>query len=271
MDYFALFKKAEAIVFQAGQAILTEMNHLQVDCKGVSNYVTNLDVATQRRLVADLTQLLPGCGFICEENTEIPAGREQSAVWVIDPVDGTTNLMHRFPAFTISVALMVENVLQLGFVYNPSREEMFSAQKGVGSFLNGSPIHVSSHKELAHSLLAMGMPYDRALSAVILNAAGEMVLRCQDLRRTGSAAYELACIACGRVDGFFEINLNPWDVAAGMLLVEEAGGSVVRWDGSAGHCLKSNQILASNGLIQNELVQVASQFLEQIKGHLTQY
>ena len=187
--------------------------------KGVADYVTQVDVAVQNFLKEELYKLYPEIQFLGEET-----GLQQmntDSYWILDPVDGTTNLIHDYHHSVVSLALCQQNEIVLGIVYDPYHDEVFSAVKGEGSFLNGKPIHVSS-----------------------------------DIRRLGSAALELAYTACGRQDGYFEVYLNPWDYAAGILLVEEAGGKVTDWIGNKLNPRQGNQVIGTNGNIHQELLRI---------------
>ena len=207
--------------------------------KGVADYVTQVDVAVQNFLKEELYKLYPEIQFLGEET-----GLQQmntDSYWILDPVDGTTNLIHDYHHSVVSLALCQQNEIVLGIVYDPYHDEVFSAVKGEGSFLNGKPIHVSSAKKLSKE------NFTRFLK-VYENS--------QDIRRLGSAALELAYTACGRQDGYFEVYLNPWDYAAGILLVEEAGGKVTDWIGNKLNPRQGNQVIGTNGNIHQELLRI---------------
>jgi myo-inositol-1(or 4)-monophosphatase len=174
--------------------------------------------------------------------------------WYVDPLDGTTNFAHGYPVFCVSIALARQDgQLAVGVLYDPTRDEMFAAERGLGATLNGQPIHVSQTKVLAESILGTGFPSHKRHKNPNIHFYHQITLRSHGVRRAGSAALDLANVASGRYDGFWEFNLNPWDTAAGALLVQEAGGMVTRFDGSAFR-LDSREVLASNGLIHRELI-----------------
>jgi myo-inositol-1(or 4)-monophosphatase len=176
------------------------------------------------------------------------SGTDPRYRWIVDPLDGTTNYAHGFPFFCVSIGLEVEGRLTLGVVYAPSLDELFVAEAGRGATVNDRPIHVSSIDDLDQALLATGFPYDRAQFPRALRSFEVVSLRSQAVRRAGSAALDLCYVACGRFDGYWEHSVKPWDVAAGALLVREAGGSVSGTDGSA-FGVESGQVLATNGIL----------------------
>jgi myo-inositol-1(or 4)-monophosphatase len=180
------------------------------------------------------------------------AGTDPRYRWIVDPLDGTTNYAHGFPFFCVSIGLEVDRHLALGVAYAPSLDELFVAEAGRGATLNDRPIHVSSIDQLTQALLATGFPYDRALFARALRSFELVSLESQAVRRAGSAVLDLCYVACGRLDGYWEHEVRPWDVAAGALIVLEAGGSVTAPDGSA-FDVDSGQVLATNGLLHSAL------------------
>jgi myo-inositol-1(or 4)-monophosphatase len=227
----------------------------QVDYKGVVNLVTDCDRQAQKIIISILRRAFPGHGFLAEENGKQQIGRENYC-WLIDPLDGTTNYAHGFPIFCVSIALEKEGELLVGVVYDPMRQELFQAIKGQGAWLNGRRLRVSKTSSLNRSLLATGFPYDLRESPVNnLVHFENFLFRVQAIRRCGAAALDLAYVACGRFDGFWELKLNPWDVAAGSLLVEEAGGRVTDFRGSKLN-LAAGEIVASNGLIHASMLKV---------------
>ncbi len=232
----------------------------QIADKGLNQLVSFVDVETEKILVSELGRLIPGSAFITEENT-IEANREAEYVWIIDPLDGTTNFLHGLPAFSISVALMHRGEIIAGVVHVPVYQELFAAEKGKGSFLNDKPIQVSTATALSQSLLATGFPYyDFERSQDYLLVLGDFMRTTHGLRRIGSAAIDLAYTACGRFDGFFEYGLNAWDVAAGVLLVQEAGGKVTAFSEN-NEPVFGAEIIASNGAIHAEMHAVVAKYL----------
>jgi myo-inositol-1(or 4)-monophosphatase len=225
-----------------------------INYKGEINLVTEADKISEEMITSKINTLFPDHDILAEEFTDKESGSDFR--WIIDPLDGTTNYAHGYPYFCISLALERLNTVILGIVYDPMLDEMFVAEKGKGAFLNGREIHVSNTHNIIKSLLATGFPYDiRNDSDNNLNYFNAMILKAQAIRRAGSAALDLAYVAAGRFDGYWELKLNPWDIAAGWLLAEEAGGIVT--DMGGGHYyLESSSILASNGRIHKEMIDV---------------
>ena len=228
----------------------------QIEYKGLNDMVSYVDKTAEDMLVAGLSRLIPEAGFITEEQTINKAGEFYN--WIIDPLDGTTNFIHGIPTFSISVALEQQGELVLGVVYEINRDECFYAWKDGGAFLNGKPMHVSAAPKIANTLLATGFPYyDFDKQEPYLEVFKELMRSCHGLRRIGSAAVDLAYVAAGRFDGYFEYNLNSYDVAAGMVLVREAGGDV--FDFSGGHdMIPKREVVATNGKISAEILAVIS-------------
>jgi myo-inositol-1(or 4)-monophosphatase len=205
-------------------------DHRVVEEKGLNDLVSYVDKEAEKLLVAGLSELLPGCGFIAEEGTA--KNQDERYLWIVDPLDGTTNFTHGLPVYSISVALLQDKELVAGIVYELNHDEMFVACKHGGAFCNGKPISVSDRPVLAQSLLATGFPYyNFAGMNNYLDILRDFMQATHGLRRLGSAAVDLAYVACGRFEGFFEYNLNSWDVAAGALIVQEAGGKVSDFSG----------------------------------------
>ncbi len=226
----------------------------QIIHKGEINLVTEMDMRSERAVVEILHSFFPDHGIIAEEETNIQNG--SAFTWIIDPLDGTTNYAHGYPCFSVSIALQREGEVILGVVYDPMRDELFSAQKGRGAELNGRLIKVSSVDRLLLSLLATGFPYDRKTSEKNnLKYFRELLMASQEVRRDGSAALDLCSVACGRFDGFWELKLKPWDVAAGSVIVREAGGVISNFSGSS-FSLHEEEILASNGKIHGQMLEI---------------
>lgn len=219
--------------------------------KAVADYVTQVDVAVQNFLKEELHKVHPEIQFLGEE-TGLQKMNTNS-YWILDPVDGTTNLIHDYHHSVVSLALCQQNEIVLGIVYDPYHDELFSAVKGEGSFLNGKPIHVSSANFLSETIIGIGTA-KRELAKENFSRFLKVYERSQDIRRLGSAALELAYTACGRQGGYFEIYLNPWDYAAGMLLVKEAGGTVTDWSGNALNPAQGSQVIGTNGKVHEELL-----------------
>lgn len=230
---------------------------LRIERKGLVNLVTEADKEAEEAIVGIIRQTFPRHAILAEEADYGESSGDYR--WIIDPLDGTTNFAHAFPWFAVSIALEVEGQVMLGVVYNPVTQEMYFAQRGGGAFLNDIQIRVSAVRRLEDSLVATGFPYDRKQSVV--NNYDHFInfqQAAQACRRPGSASLDLACTAAGRFDGYWEMKLKPWDVAAGMLLVEEAGGRISDFDGRP--CgVDSPEILASNGLVHEEMTAVLRQ------------
>lgn len=229
-----------------------------LETKGRHNYVTYVDKMSEALLVEELASLLPEAGFIAEEGTtETKSGRFQ---WVIDPLDGTTNYIHGLPIYSISIALMDGEKVVLGVVYEVNRKECFHSWENGPSYLNGEPIRCSSTRIMDDSLLATGFPYtDPGYLEQNLRLLGHLLQNSRGIRRLGSAAVDLAYVACGRFDGFYEYGLNPWDVAAGALIVQQAGGLVSDFTGGSGF-IHGKQILASNPNLHGNLLSTLQKF-----------
>lgn len=239
---------------RAGQVLREHYNKPhQVSFKGVIDMVTEMDHESERLVTEILRGVFPDYGILGEEgvkSTDVYPCR-----WIIDPLDGTTNYKNNYPLFGVSIALEKQGEIVLGVVYNPLLNEMFSAEKGKGATLNGSAIHVTETAELGKSLVATGFPYDAWTSPANNCAELERFVKSTiSLRSDGSAALDLCHIACGRLDGYWELDLEPWDMAAGALIVQEAGGMVTQVNGKPFSHLERS-ILANNGLIHQEMVE----------------
>ena len=218
-----LLKQVQEIILAAGQFLKTESAHVVHSKEGHANFVTDMDVAVQERLIRDLRQILPEASIVAEEQD---AADMAEYSWVIDPIDGTTNFICDYHFSCISIALVHGQESILGVVYNPYLDEMFYAAQGQGAFVNQHRIH-ASERPVEKGLVAMGTsPYHTELKAPTFAAAESLFSTCADIRRSGSAALDLCYVACGRLDGFFEYILSPWDYAAGTCIVNEAGGMV---------------------------------------------
>ena len=257
------------------------LNYLQphqITMKGAIDPVTETDLQAQEMIIALIRQHFPDHGFLAEEErmgqgekaggTGFPACAKTSGVgvlpaglyrWIIDPLDGTVNFAHGFPMFCVSIAFEVEGRLEYGVIYDPLRDELFEAKRGGGAWLNGRPIRVSKTDRLDRALVATGFPYDiRERLPETLGRLGRILGKVQGVRRAGSAALDMCYVACGRFDGFWEENLKPWDTAAGLLLIEEAGGRITTFEGGA-YDIYAQNVLASNGLLHIQL-------FEELKG-----
>jgi myo-inositol-1(or 4)-monophosphatase len=246
-----------AIGREAG-ALLMKYFHegLKIEYKGDADLVTAADRASEVLIRERVSKQFPSHDVLGEEQGLKDSGSEYR--WYVDPLDGTTNFAHGFPVFAVSMAVehrsASEETRIAGVVYDPTRDELFTAEKGRGAYLNGKPIRVSKIAQLKECLLATGFPSHKRHKNPNIFFYHEITLKTHGVRRAGSAALDLCDVACGRFDGFWEFNLNPWDTAAGALIVEEAGGKVSRFDGSPFE-LNSRETLASNGLVHDALVQ----------------
>jgi myo-inositol-1(or 4)-monophosphatase len=245
----------EAVVREAGRYLRENLGRrFEASYKGAVDLVTPFDLGAQDIVVGRLGAAFPGHGFLAEEGLARPGTSD--CRWIIDPLDGTTNFAHGLPIFSVSAALECAGRLVLGLVYDPMRDELFRAEAGRGASLNGAPVRVSSVPELGGSLLATGFPYDVRSSAVNnLDHWGRFIVRAQAIRRCGSAALDLCYVACGRFDGFWELKLKPWDVAAGALMVGEAGGMVSDFEGRP-YALDAPGLVATNGRIHGDIIEV---------------
>lgn len=233
MDLKTICQNACLIAAEAGNFIRTERQHFQVnsvEVKSFNQLVSYVDKTAEEILVKGLSKLLPEAGFITEEETI--ATQHKEWMWVIDPLDGTTNFIHNLPVYSVSIGLLQNNKVMMGVVYEVNKDEMFYAWNGGGAFLNGQPISVKTNADLGKSLLATGFPYyDYQQMDAYLDTLKYFMKNTQGMRRMGSAAIDLAYTACGRFDAFFEYGLSPWDVAGGICLIEEAGGVIADFEG----------------------------------------
>ena len=234
---------------------LGEIEHLQVSLKGPANFVTKADKRAEEMLYADLTKSRPGYGFIGEEGGT-REGADKSHTWIVDPLDGTTNFLHGIPQFAISIGLQRDGVIIAGVIYNPANDELYIAERGKGAFLNDQRLRVAGRRKLDECVVACGLPHigrgDHALSGREMAAIQNKVA---GLRRFGAASLDLAFVAAGRLDGYWERNLQPWDIAAGQIMVREAGGTI---SGMAGDDdpLKTGHVICGNEYVHGELVKI---------------
>ena len=252
MKELAVAKRAAK---EAGKILLSYMGKLEhVEYKGRRDPVSEADKASEKRIAEIIREAFPAHGFLAEEKTSW-TGKDKSARWIVDPLDGTVNYAHGYPHFSVSIAFERDGDLLAGVVFDPVRKDLFSAVKGGGAFLNNKPIRVSGTKKLIKSLIVTGFPYDiESRPKEILEPFNRMVLASQGIRRDGSAALNLCYLACGRFDGYWEMGLKPWDTAAGTLILREAGGVVTNFKGEP-FKPEMQEILASNGKIQPEMME----------------
>jgi myo-inositol-1(or 4)-monophosphatase len=232
-----------------------EVEHLQVSLKGPANFVTAADRRAEQILLEELTRARPGYGFLGEEGGR-REGADKTHTWIVDPLDGTTNFLHGIPQFAVSVALEREGTIVAGLIYNPATEELFTAERGKGAFLNDRRVRVAARQRLVDAVVACGLPHhgrgDLDLFRCELTTLQDKVA---GLRRFGAATLDLAWVAAGRLDAFWERDLSPWDLAAGLVMVREAGGFVSDLDG-ADEMLTKGHILAGNETMHRELLRL---------------
>ncbi len=236
----------------------------RIQLKSAIDPVTESDLQSQEMIIRLIRQVFPDHGFLAEESVgggqgaSLPGPPPSTSPyrWIIDPLDGTVNFAHGFPMFCVSIAFEAEGRLEYGVIYDPLREELFEARRGEGAWLNGQPIAVSRTHLLERALVATGFPYDiRERLPETLARLGRMLGTTQGVRRAGSAALDMGYVACGRFDGFYEENLKPWDTAAGLLLVREAGGRITTFSGGP-YGIFSPNLVASNGVLHEQLLQL---------------
>ncbi|MFW6123715.1 MAG: inositol monophosphatase family protein [Acidobacteriota bacterium] len=243
---------------KAGFMLLRNLtSEREISFKGEVNLVTNFDKRSQDIIHKSILRDFPEHNIIAEEG--LKDEKDSQFKWIIDPIDGTTNYAHKFPVFCISIAVTKRNETLVGLVFDPMRNELFTAIKGQGAFLNNQSIRVSSIEELDKSLLATGFPYDiRESELNNLDHFANFAVKSQAIRRCGSAALDLCYVACGRVDGFWELKLSPWDTAAGALIVKEAGGCVTDFFNHK-FSPDKKQVLATNGKIHEQMIEILKQ------------
>jgi myo-inositol-1(or 4)-monophosphatase len=238
---------------EAGRIIKGFYGNLEtISKKGERDLVTEADLMSEKAVVAAITKAFPDDAIIAEEGGE--QGKKSDRKWIIDPLDGTTNFAHSFPFFAVSIGFMVNDDVVTGVVYNPIMDEFFEAEKGKGAFLNKRPIKVSGTATLKDALVATGFPYDiDKKSDVIIGRLKKIIVEVQGLRRPGAASIDLCYVAMGRLDGFWEQDLKPWDTAAGCIILTEAGGEISDYSGNSYHP-NVKTILATNGHIHKGML-----------------
>ena len=253
----ALLNVMTAAARKAGRSLkrdFGEVEHLQVSLKGPANFVTAADRRSEEILQAELAKARPGYGFLGEEGGAV-AGADTSHRWIVDPLDGTTNFLHGIPQFAISIGLERDGVIVAAIIYNPANEELFSAERGKGAFLNDQRLRVAARRRMADAVVSCGLPHlgrgDLGLFRKEIAAVQERVA---GLRRFGAAALDLAWVAAGRFDAYWERDLSPWDMAAGILMVREAGGYATDIDGGDA-IFDKKQIIAGNEFIHKQLLE----------------
>jgi myo-inositol-1(or 4)-monophosphatase len=256
-------KQVTEVAKEAGEFIRQERKNFSADrieFKGLNDLVSYVDKTAEQKIVSSLEKILPEAGFITEEKTTTKVGERYN--WIIDPLDGTTNFIHGLPVYSVSIALQEYDKLVAGVVYEVNQDECFYASTDTPAFLNGNEIKVSIAPTISNSLLATGFPYyDFSKQQQYINLFTELMKSCHGLRRMGSAAVDLAYTACGRFEAFYEYNLNAWDVAAGVVIVRQAGGDVVNFSGGE-EILNTRELLATNGKITAEMLEMIIKFFK---------
>ncbi|MGV3541327.1 MAG: inositol monophosphatase family protein [Rufibacter sp.] len=258
----ALRDQVVTLTKEVGTFIQTEaanFDRSQMEEKGLNNLVSYVDKEAEKQLVAGLEKLLPQAGFITEEDTRNDQGEEYN--WVIDPLDGTTNFIHGLPVYSVSIALMRHDEIVLGVVYDITRDECYHAIKGGGAYCNENRIYVSKAARLGDGLIATGFPYySFDLMQKYLQVMGSFMQSCHGVRRLGSAALDLAYVAAGKFEGYFEFNINSYDVAGGAILVQEAGGQVTDFRGGKNYVFGREICVSNNPTVQQEMLALIEPF-----------
>lgn len=257
-DYQRILDVALNAAYRAGKYLKeTFSQRPKIEFKGKVNLVTERDRKSQEIIYKIIKEEFPDHSIMGEEDLNVEKNKE--LLWLIDPLDGTTNYAHSLPVFSVSIAFLEQGVTEVGVVYNPMLEEMFRAIKGSGAFLNNTKISVSGEKELKESLLSTGFPYDiRDSKTNNVDFFNKFIYKARAIRRCGSAAIDLSYLAAGRYDGFWELKLSPWDTAAARLFVEEAGGKMTDFSGNPFSPFMK-ECLASNGRIHNQMLEILNQ------------
>ena len=258
MQHSALINVMVKAALRAGRSLkrdLGEIEHLQVSLKGPANFVSLADKRAEEMLYTDLAKARPGYGFLGEEGGT-REGADKTHTWIVDPLDGTTNFLHGIPHFAISIGLKRDDTIIAGVVYNPANDELYIAERGKGAFLNDQRLRVAGRRKLGECVIGCGLPHigrgDHALFRAEMTAIQDKVA---GLRRFGAASLDLAFVAAGRLDGFWERDLSPWDIAAGEILVREAGGTVSGIEGRD-DALTTGHLVCGNDYVHGELLKI---------------
>lgn len=248
-------EKTLKLVKEAGKLFDNKISEKsRVIKKSHANFVTEVDYKLQEFITGELIKIIPDCNIITEESNSNKFNLDKPT-WVLDPLDGTTNFMHDYHHSAISLGLYVDGTAKMGIIYNPNSSEMFYAEAENGAYLNGSIIKTSPIDTFEDCLIGFGTtPYDRSKAAETFKLVERIYMKCQEVRRSGSAALDMAYVASGRIDGFFELNLQPWDIAAGLLILKEAGGKTTNLQGERLSILGPTGVLATNGLIHDTML-----------------
>jgi myo-inositol-1(or 4)-monophosphatase len=252
-----MLRFATQIAREAGNLLVQRLGSAKITNKGDINLVTEADIAAENLIIERIRSHYPQHGILAEESGEamLVGGKQSDWKWIIDPLDGTTNYAHGYPCFCVSIALEHNSVLEIGVVFDPMRDEMFAAERGQGATLNDRQIRVSKVDELSQAMVCTGFPYNVRERPDFAREFANFTMYAQAVRRDGSAALDLAYVACGRFDGFWEDGLNAWDIAAGALLIFEARGKVTTFKDQPLD-IYNEQVLATNGLIHEAMMKV---------------
>ncbi|WP_028997566.1 inositol monophosphatase family protein [Azohydromonas australica] len=254
-------RAAGAIINRASM----DLDLLRINTKGPNDFVSEVDQAAEQVIIETLLQAYPGHGILAEESGREHGARDSEYVWIIDPLDGTTNFIHGFPVYAVSIALAHRGVVQQAVVYDPSRNDLFYATKGRGAYLNDRRLRVSKRTRMQDALIGTGFPFRRGDNFKrYLKIFEEVMQQCAGLRRPGAAALDLCYVAAGYYDAFFETGLNPWDVAAGSLIITEAGGLIGNFTGESDY-LYQREVVAATPRIYGQLVQILAPYTRVIK------
>ena len=257
MDLQQILSEVKLLAREAGAFIAEQrrcFDFSKVELKQSHDYVSYVDKGCEQMVVSRLKEILPEAGFLTEEKT-VEQERRAKLQWVVDPLDGTTNFIHDLAPYCVSIALRNETEILLGVVYEVSRDELYSAAKGCGAFLNDAPIKVSSITDVDQALVMIGYPYNAdGWREFCLDMTGRLYGHCASIRSMGSAEAELCYVAAGKIDVYFESFIQPWDVAAGACILKEAGGRVSDYDGEDGMWESGRQVLATNGLLHEAVL-----------------
>ncbi len=242
-----------------------DLEVVRVGTKGPNDYVSEVDQAAENAIINVLLEAYPGHGILAEESGRERGAKDSEFTWIIDPLDGTTNFLHGFPVYAVSIALAYRNVVQQAVVYDPTRNDMFFASRGRGAFLNDRRLRVSKRTRISDSLIGTGFPFRKGDNFKrYLKMFEEVMQSCAGLRRPGAAALDLCYVAAGYYDGFFETGLNPWDMAAGSLIITEAGGLIGNFTGESDF-LYQREVVAGNPKVYGQLVQILAPYTRVIK------
>lgn len=254
-------RSAGAIINRAS----LDLDLLKINTKGPNDFVSEVDQAAEQAIIETLLTAYPGHGILAEESGRSHGAKDSDYVWIIDPLDGTTNFLHGFPVYAVSIALAFRGQVQQAVVYDPTRNDMFYASKGRGAFLNDKRLRASKRTRLSDALIGTGFPFRKGDNFKrYVQMFEEVMQHCAGLRRPGAAALDLCYVAAGYYDGFFETGLNPWDIAAGSLIITEAGGLIGNFTGEADY-LYQREVVAGNPKVYAQLVQILAPYTRVIK------